>query len=34
MILDIGGQAFFNSRPGAGPIVGTLLDDLLLVGRI
>jgi hypothetical protein len=34
IIFDIGGRAFFNSRPGAGPTVGKLLDDLLLVGRI
>jgi len=39
MILDIGGLAFFNSRPGFGPIVGPELlggidapDVLLLVG--
>lgn len=38
IILDIGGLAFFNSRPGFGPTVGTLfdgfdtLDGLLLAG--
>jgi hypothetical protein len=35
IILLIGGLAFFSSRPGFGPIVGTLpddADDLLLVG--